>query len=58
MLPRENFEILHAVMAIVVLFEHFRQTLFKLFDLNFEYFTQYDAFCSHIFNYACLRRRL
>ena len=23
MLPRENFEILHAVMAILVLFEHF-----------------------------------
>ena len=46
MLPREIFEILHAEMAIVMLFEHFfRQTLFKFFDPNSEYFTKYGAFC-------------
>ena len=27
MLPRENFEILHAVMTILVLFEHFSSKL-------------------------------
>ena len=41
-------------MAILVLFEHFTGKLFKSFDPNFEYFTEYDAYCSHIFNYASL----
>ena len=53
--PARNFEILHAVMAILVLF---KQTLFKFFDPNSEYFTKYDGFCLHIFNYACLRRKV
>ena len=33
----------------------FRQTLFKFFDPNSEYSTKWGAFCSHIFNCACLR---
>ena len=36
----------------------FRQALFKVFDPNSEYVTKYDAFCSHIFNYACWRRKV
>ena len=35
----------------------FRQIVFKFFDLNCGCFAKYDAFCSHIFNYACLRRK-
>ena len=31
--------------------------MFKFFDSHFEYFAKYDTFCSHIFNYACLRRK-
>ena len=58
MLPREIFKILHAVMIILVFFlTFFRQTLFQFFDPNSEYFTKYGAFCSHIFNCACLRRK-
>ena len=30
--------------------------MFKLFDANSECFAKYDAFCSHIFDYACFRR--
>ena len=29
--------------------------MFKFFDLNSECFAKYDSFCSHIFNYACLK---
>ena len=57
MLPRNNFKKLHAVMAILVLFKIiFTQIWFKFFDPNSECFVKYDAFCSHIFDYACLRR--
>ena len=35
----------------------FSQILFKFFDPNFECFAKHDAFCSHIFAYACLRRK-
>ena len=31
--------------------------MFKFFDLNSECFAKYSAFCSHIFNYACLWRK-
>ena len=31
--------------------------MFKFFDFNSECFAKYDTFCSHIFNYACLRRK-
>ena len=56
MLSRNNFEILHAVMAILVLFQIiFTQISFKFFYPNSECFVKYDAFCSHIFDYACLR---
>ena len=54
MFPRENFKILHAANAILVLCEHFSGKLFKFFDPNSEYFTEYDAYCSHILNFACL----
>ena len=30
----------------------------KFFYSNSECFAKYDAFCSHIFDYACLRRNL
>ena len=33
----------------------FRQIFFKLFDPNFEFFAEYDAFCSHFLIYARLR---
>ena len=33
----------------------FRQILFKFFDPNCECFAKYDAFCSDIFDYACLK---
>ena len=46
MLSLKIFENLHAVMAALV-----------LFDPNSECFAKYDAFCSHIFDYACLRRK-
>ena len=35
----------------------FRQILFKFFDPNSECFAKYDAFCSHISDYACLKRK-
>ena len=41
MLPLEN---LHAVMAILVLFNIFRQVLFTFFDPDSECFVKYDAF--------------
>ena len=31
--------------------------MFKFFDPNSGCFAKYDAFCSHIFNYACVRRK-
>ena len=58
MLPRKSFENFHAVMAILVLFEQF----LGKFCLNFlslilsTCFAKRDAFCSHIFDYACLGR--
>ena len=32
--------------------------MFKIFDPNSGYFAKYDAFCSHTFNYACLKRKV
>ena len=58
MLPQKIFENLQAEMAILVLFESFSGK----FCLNFLALflstppNNYDAFCSHIFDYACLRR--
>ena len=59
MLPRNTLKNVHALMANLVLFKLFSAK----FSLNFFYpnsecFAQYDAFCSHIFDYACLRHRL
>ena len=31
--------------------------MFKFFDSNSECFAKYDAFCLHIFDYACLSRK-
>ena len=36
----------------------FTQILFTFFNLNLECFVKYDAFCLHIFDYACLRRKV
>ena len=59
MLPREIFEILHAVMAISVLFQHFSGKLcLNFLTLNLSTSPiAYGAFCSHILNCACLRRK-
>ena len=51
MLPRKFFEILHGVMAYLVLFE---QILIELFAPHSESFTKYDAFCLHIFDLCVL----
>ena len=49
MVYRKFFEILHDVMAFLVLF---KQILTKRFTSHSESFIKYDAFCLHIF--ACL----
>ena len=51
MLSRKIFEILHGVMAILVLFEQIR---IKLFAPLLESFTKYDAFFRTFSIYACL----
>ena len=44
-------------MAILVLFEQFSGKVCSYFwPLIFECFTKYDVFCSHSFDYKCLRR--
>ena len=43
-------------MAILCFLNIFKQILFTFFDPNSECFAKYDAFCSHIFDYASLRR--
>ena len=35
----------------------FRQILFEILGPNSVSLTKYDAFCSHILIYACLRRK-
>ena len=56
MLPLKIFENLHTTMAILVLLKNFQAKCVKFFDPDSECFARYDAFCSHIFNYACLGR--
>ena len=51
MLSRNIFQILHGVMALLLLFE---QILIKLFVPQSESFTKFDAFCSHIFGFCVL----
>ena len=51
MLSRKSFEILHGIIAFLVLFE---QILIKRFAPHSESFTKYDAFCSHIFDLCVL----
>ena len=36
---------------------NFQANFVKFLDTNSECFTKYDAFRSHIFDYACLRRK-
>ena len=58
MLLRKFFENLHTVVAILVLFEQFLgKFYFKCFAPKSECCTKYDAFCSYIFDYACLVRK-
>ena len=46
-------------MAILVLFEQFLcRFCFKIFAPKSECFIKYDAFCSYIFDYACLGRKV
>ena len=55
MLSWKIFENLHTAVAILVLFEQLLgKFLFKFFASKSEGFTKYDAFCSYIFDYACL----
>ena len=55
MLPRKIFENLHAGVAILALFEQFLDKFcLNFLPLKSECFTKYDAFCSYIFDYACL----
>ena len=51
MLYRKIFEILNGAMAFLVLSE---QILIKLIAPHLEFFTKYDAFCSHIFDLCVL----
>ena len=54
--PRKIFENSDVVMAILVLFEQFLwPILFNFFAPNFESFTKYPAFCSHIFDLCVLK---
>ena len=50
-IKKENFENLHAVVAILLLFEQF------LGKFCSKCFTKYDAFSSYIFHYVCLGRK-
>ena len=59
MLPQENFEVLHDVIAILVLFEHFSGKFclnFLTLILSGPTSPNMMHFVSLIFNYACLRR--
>ena len=59
MLLRKFFENLHTIMAILELFEQFSGKVcsyFWLLTLSASPNMLYDAFCSHSFDYACLRR--
>ena len=51
MLFRKFFEILHSVMAFLVLF---KQILIELYAPHSESITKYDAFFSHIFDLCVL----
>ena len=53
MLPQKIFENLHAVVTILVCYFS-KQILSNFFAPKSEGFTKYDAFCSNIFDYACL----
>ena len=58
MLPGKFLKTMHAVMAILELFEQFSNKFcLKIFDPNSDCPAKYDAFCSHIFDHACLSRR-
>ena len=55
MLSREICEMLHSMMAILVLLEQvLRQIVFEFCSLNFEVFTKYwyDAIFSHVFDFC------
>ena len=54
MLPPKIFENLHTAVTIFVLF---KQILSNFFGPKYGDFTKYDAFCLHIFDYACLGRK-
>ena len=55
MLPRKMFENLHTEMATLVLLNNFQVKFVIFLVSNFECFTN-DVFCSHNFDYACLRQ--
>ena len=58
MLPRKIFESLNTALELFYSFlNNFQSNLCKFFDPNYKCFAKYDAFCSHIFDYACLRRK-
>ena len=55
MLPRKSFENLDTMVAILILFKQFLgKFCLVFFAPKSEFFTKYDAFCSYIFDFACL----
>ena len=56
--PQIPFENLHTLMAILLLFKQFSGKFCLNFSPNPEFFSKYDAFCSYIFDYACLRSKV
>ena len=54
MLPKKFCENFDTVVAILIVFENFSG---KFCAPNSECFTKCDAFCSYIFDYACLGRK-
>ena len=56
--PFEMFRVRNAFRIFSAIFLNNFYGKFVIFLApNFECFTKYDAFCSHSFDYACLRRR-
>ena len=59
MLPGKIFAILHTIMVILAFFDQFSGKVCSYFwplTLSALSNIKYDAFCSHSFDYACLRR--
>ena len=59
MLPRKNFENLHTVVAILVFSEKILgKFCLNILPLNLSVSPNMMHFCSYIFDYACLGRKV